>query len=276
MKRLLRLLIVLCFLGLAFMGAFFIVGFLLSALSPTAPTPVPVPSAPNKQNKYPAPVTTEDASPYLHEISLLMDLPAAVAEKKRAISHYTTIDKIAPDVLHAVVAVEDSRFYSHWGFDPKGMARALLVNLKAGHVEEGASTITQQLAKNMFLNDRQSFSRKAEELLFALDLEAHFSKDEILELYLNTIYFGAGFTGIGEAAPGYFDLPPAKLDLAESAMLAGLPNAPSLYSPYEDFMLGKKRQLIVLDAMEKNGYITAAAAASARIEPLTFARNFAP
>ena len=181
---------------------------------------------------------------------------------------YVPIDKIPLDLLHAVVAVEDNRFYSHWGFDPEGIARASLVNLQYGQIEEGASTITQQLVKNLFLSQERSFGRKAEELLLAIDVEANYSKDEILELYLNTIYFGSGFYGIGEAAMGYFGEDVSRLTLPEAAMLAGLPNAPSLYSPYVDFIMAKKRQFIVLDAMAKHGYISKESAEDAKIKTL--------
>ncbi|MFC2741166.1 MAG: transglycosylase domain-containing protein, partial [Selenomonas sp.] len=149
--------------------------------------------------------------------------------------------------------------------------RATLVNLQYGRIEEGASTITQQLAKNLFLSDEQSLDRKLEEALLSLDLELHYSKDEILELYLNTIYFGSGFYGIHEASVGYFGREPNELDLPETSMLAGIPNAPSVYSPYVDFMLAKKRQIVVLDAMVRTGCITESVAESAKIKPLYFA-----
>lgn len=186
---------------------------------------------------------------------------------------YVTIDTIPMELRNAVVAVEDNRFYSHCGFDPEGIARAFLVNLQHGQIEEGASTITQQLVKNLFLTQERSFGRKAEELVLALDMEANYSKDEILELYLNTIYFGSNFYGIREAAKGYFGKSPMELTLPEASMLAGLPNAPSLYSPYVDFLLAKKRQFIVLDAMAKNGYITKEAAENAKIKPIELAHE---
>ena len=184
---------------------------------------------------------------------------------------YVKLRDIPVSLQHAVVAVEDNRFYSHHGFDPQGIMRATLVNLQYGQIEEGASTITQQLVKNLFLSHEQSFGRKAEELLLALDIEANYSKDEILELYLNTIYYGSNFYGIGPAADGYFGKRPAELQLPESAMLAGLPNAPSLYSPYVDFMMAKKRQFIVIDAMVRSGYLDEHEAESAKIKPIYLA-----
>ena len=187
--------------------------------------------------------------------------------------HYVKLNDIPLDLQKAVIAVEDSRFYSHHGFDVEGIMRASLVNLQYGQIEEGASTITQQLVKNLFLSHEQSFGRKVEELLLALDMEANYSKDEILELYLNTIYYGSNFYGIGPAAEGYFGQQPRELQLPECAMLAGLPNAPSLYSPYVDFMLAKKRQFVVLDAMVRVGYIDENTAESAKIKPLYLAKT---
>ncbi|MDY6268990.1 MAG: transglycosylase domain-containing protein [Selenomonadaceae bacterium] len=186
---------------------------------------------------------------------------------------YVTIDKIPQNLKDAVVAVEDRRFYEHHGFDVTGVARASLVNLQYGEIEEGASTITQQLVKNLFLSHERTFGRKVEELLLSLDMEANYSKDEILELYLNTIYYGSGYYGIGAAADGFFGKAPKDLALPEAAMLAGLPNAPSVYSPYEDFMMAKKRQFVVLDAMVSAGYITEELAEDAKIKPITLART---
>ncbi|MCR5756385.1 MAG: transglycosylase domain-containing protein [Selenomonas sp.] len=186
--------------------------------------------------------------------------------------HYVKLRDIPADMQNAIIAVEDNRFYSHCGFDLQGIMRATLVNLQYGEVTEGASTITQQLVKNLFLSHEQSFGRKAEELLLALDMEANYSKDEILELYLNTIYYGSNYYGIGPAAKGYFDKKPQDLQLPEAAMLAGTPNAPSLYSPYVDFMLAKKRQFIVIDAMVRSGYIDKNTAESAKIKPLYLAK----
>ena len=183
-------------------------------------------------------------------------------------SDYVPIDRIAPDLGRAVVAVEDRRFYTHMGFDATGMARAALVNIQNGRIEEGASTITQQLVKNLFLANDQTFTRKAEELLLALDIELTYSKDEILEMYLNVVYYGAGFYGVGAASEGYYGKSPDALDLPEASMLAGIPNAPSTLSPFVDFIAAKKRQAIVLDAMESQNYIDRRTAEDAKIQPL--------
>lgn len=186
-------------------------------------------------------------------------------------ANYVKLQDIPESMQQAVVAVEDRKFYNHWGFDMEGIFRASLVNLQYSQVKEGASTITQQLVKNLFLSQEQTMGRKAEEFVLAMDMELNYSKDEILELYLNTIYFGSGYYGIKEASEGYFGKEPAMLALPESAMLAGIPNAPSLYSPYVDFMLAKKRQFIVLDAMTAAGYLRESVADDAKIKPIYLA-----
>lgn len=190
------------------------------------------------------------------------------AEARLDRSHYVPIDHISPDLKNAVVAIEDRRFYDHRGFDITGMARAVLVNIQHGRIEEGASTITQQLVKNLFLGKEQTFTRKAEELLLALDIESAYSKDEILEMYLNIVYYGAGFYGVEAASEGYYGKTPAALDLPEASMLAGIPNAPSTLSPFADFIAAKQRQAIVLDTMEAQGLIDHRTAEDAKMQPL--------
>jgi len=183
---------------------------------------------------------------------------------------YVPIGHISPDLKNAIVAIEDRRFYEHAGFDLTGMGRAALVNIQHGRIEEGASTITQQLVKNLFLANEQTFTRKAQELLLALDIEIAYSKDEILEMYLNVVYYGSGFYGVNAAAEGYYGKPPAALDLPEASMLAGVPNAPSELSPFTNFIAAKKRQAIVLDTMEAQGLIDARTAEDAKMQPLIF------
>lgn len=185
-------------------------------------------------------------------------------------SDYVPIRHISPDLRSAIVAIEDRRFYEHAGFDLTGMGRAALVNIQRGRIEEGASTITQQLVKNLFLANEQTFTRKAQELLLALDIEIAYSKDEILEMYLNVVYYGFGFYGVNAAAEGYYGKSPAALDLPEASMLAGIPNAPSELSPFENFIAAKKRQAIVLDTMEAQGLIDARKAEDAKMQPLNF------
>lgn len=214
-----------------------------------------------------------DASTLSGRIERISNIKQAVDEKVRDKEHYVKLSDIPRSLRQAIIAVEDARFYRHSGFDLGGIARATVVNVEAGQIEEGASTITQQLVKNLFLTQEQSFTRKAEELLLSMSMEKNFSKDEILELYLNTIYFGSNFYGIYDASVGYFGVEPKDLTLAESTMLAGLPNAPSLYSPYVDFMLAKKRQLIVIDAMVKSNILTKSEAEKAKIDTITLARE---
>ena len=228
---------------------------------------------PKLEQQMPSGYATTDAPvSNLDRLSRLVFLRRAVNSRVQK-DGYVTIDKIPQNLKDAVVAVEDRRFYEHHGFDVNGVARAALVNLQYGEIEEGASTITQQLVKNLFLSHEQSFGRKAEELLLALDMEANYSKGEILELYLNTIYYGSGYYGIGAAADGFFGKAPKDLALPEAAMLAGLPNAPSVYSPYEDFMMAKKRQFVVLDAMVSAGYISEELAEDAKIKPIILAHT---
>ncbi len=207
----------------------------------------------------------------LDTINRMTSIKPAVDEKIKTIPNYVTIDKMPKLLLQAVISVEDTRFYNHKGFDIFGIARAILVNVEAGEIQEGASTITQQTVKNLFLTSDQTFTRKAEELILSMNMEKDFDKDKILEIYLNSIYFGSNFYGIYDAAQGYFGKEPNELTIAECAMLAGLPNAPSVYSPYVDFHLAKERQLVVINAMEKFGAISKSEAENARIEEIVLA-----
>ena len=144
------------------------------------------------------------------------------------------LKSIPVDLQNGIIATEDQNFFRHWGLDPVAILRAAKANLLAMHVVEGGSTITQQLAKVLFLSREKTFARKLKELLLALELERTYSKEEILELYLNQVYFGQGVYGVEAAARTYFGKPVSALTLAESALLAGLPRAPSAYSPTND------------------------------------------
>ncbi|MGF1545651.1 MAG: transglycosylase domain-containing protein [Parvularculaceae bacterium] len=166
----------------------------------------------------------------------------------------------------AVLAIEDRNFHRHIGVNPVSMARALLVNLRHGEVRQGGSTITQQLAKNLFLSSDRSYARKIRELLLAFWLEAKFTKDEILTLYLNRVYFGAGAYGLSAASWRYFDKPATDLTLGEAAILAGLLKAPTRLAPTRDPESAGARGAQVIDAMEAAGFIDAAGAAAARAE----------
>jgi len=160
------------------------------------------------------------------------------------------------DLVHAILAVEDRRFYSHFGIDVFGLARAFISNVRAGHVVQGGSTITQQLAKNLFLTPERTARRKVQEMLLAFWLEHTYSKEQILSAYLNRVYLGAGAYGVDAAADVYFGKPINALNLQESAILAGLLRAPSRFSPTNNPELAKKRMRTVLKAMQDAGYIS--------------------
>lgn len=169
----------------------------------------------------------------------------------------------------AFVAAEDADFYRHQGVSLTALMRALLKNVEAGKIVQGGSTITQQLVRSLLLDNREkSFSRKAKEMVLARMVEQHLTKDEILYLYLNEIYLGHGNYGIGAAADYYFGKSPKDLNLAEMALLAGLPRAPEVYSPYRNFELAKKRQAYVLRRMVEEGYISEREAKEAYVTPL--------
>jgi len=163
--------------------------------------------------------------------------------------------EIAPTIAQAVLATEDRRFYRHFGLDLWGLARAAVTNLRAGRVVQGGSTLTQQLAKNLFLTPDRTLKRKVQELLMALWLERRFNKDQILTLYLNRVYLGSGTFGVDAAAKRYFDVSASRLDLYQSAVIAGLLKAPSRYSPLNDPDASHRRTLDVLSNMVEAGYI---------------------
>ncbi|ASA25084.1 transglycosylase domain-containing protein [Paenibacillus donghaensis] len=180
------------------------------------------------------------------------------------------LEEISPLLIQATLAVEDRKFYHHVGFDPKGMARALLVNLEQGSRSQGASTLTQQLARNLYLSHEKTWTRKVREAFYTLQLEMKYSKDEILNMYLNEIYYGHGAYGIEAASRMYFGKAAAELDLAESAMLAGIPKGPTYYSPYNHMDNAKKRQQLILNVMAELGEITPAEAEQSTQQQLAF------
>ncbi|GAB4532252.1 MAG: hypothetical protein Kow00133_20640 [Amphiplicatus sp.] len=181
------------------------------------------------------------------------------------------LSELPPHVPQAVLALEDRNFYHHWGFNPVSLARALFVNAREGAVVQGGSTITQQLAKNLFLSADRTVKRKVQELMLALWLEHRFTKDEILTLYLNRVYFGAGAYGIDAASRRYFGKPAAALDVGEAAVLAGLLKAPSRYSPARNPDDAGERGRLALDAMVEAGFLTPEEAARARARPIALA-----
>lgn len=173
-------------------------------------------------------------------------------EEIRNKENYVELNTMSSDYKNAVVAVEDHRFYSHSGIDLISIIRSTYVNISRKSLDYGASTITQQLARNIYFSQEKSPIRKVAEIFVAFDLEKNYSKDEILELYLNIIYFGNGYYGIYDASYGYFNKAPKYLTFYEATYLAGLPNAPSIYS--SDEKLGEERRLQVVSAMKKYGY----------------------
>ncbi len=182
------------------------------------------------------------------------------------------IAQIPRELQNAFVAVEDNRFYDHMGVDPRGIARAVWANLRGRTVSEGGSTITQQLAKNAYLTQDRTLKRKVQEVFLALQLERQYTKREILEMYLNQIYFGQGAYGVQAAAKTYFGKNVEELTLSECAMLAGIPKSPNYYSPASNYNAAKEREGVVLDQMEKYGYITHSEAEKAKAENPTIVK----
>ncbi len=171
--------------------------------------------------------------------------------------------------IQALIATEDRRFYAHPGIDPLGIARAMLVNLRQKSVSQGASTLTQQLVRTLYLSNARSYKRKLQEVWLSLQLEQRLSKDDILEAYLNNVYFGEGAYGIAAASQIYFNVPPANLTLPQAATLAGLPQAPSQYNPFYNKDDATARRNEVLQNMVEAGYLTSEKAKAAQDTPLT-------
>lgn len=175
-----------------------------------------------------------------------------IKEKK----NYTKLSELPKIYLDAVISVEDHRFYNHPGIDIIAIGRAAINDIKAMSYVEGGSTITQQLAKNIYFTQEKKMERKIAEVFMAFKIESNYDKDEILELYLNTAYFGNGYNTVKEASKGYFGKEPKEMTDGEAIMLAGIPNAPSVYNPNVNAKLAKERQKQVADKMVKYGYLT--------------------
>ena len=171
--------------------------------------------------------------------------------------NFVSINEVPDDYINAIIAVEDHRYYDHGAIDIIGLGRALFTNIKNGEMQEGGSTITQQVAKNLyFIEEDNVFRRKIAEMFMAIDIENNYNKEDILELYINTIYFGDGYYGIKEACASYLNKEPKDMNLAESTMMAGVPNAPSVYAPTANKELCKQRQNKVISSMVDHGYIS--------------------
>ncbi len=188
-------------------------------------------------------------------------------------NEWIKLDQISDDLIHATISIEDKNFYKHQGFDYFRILKAMMINIRSSSKREGASTITQQYAKNLFLDFSKTWKRKLEEAWLTIRLESHYSKDDILEGYLNTINYGGVF-GIENASKYYFHKSAKDLSLAESSILAGIPKHPSLYSPLVSEKDAKKRQEIILSSMVRNGYIKEIDKEKALKENLTYYGSF--
>ncbi len=197
------------------------------------------------------------------DVTILDDHGRMIA--RRGLTHKATVqvEDLPGYVPNAFIAIEDRRFREHIGLDPIGMIRAALENMAAGHVVQGGSTLTQQLAKNLFLDPNRTFDRKLQEAMLAIYLESHYSKNQILTLYLNRVYFGAGIYGIEAASEKFFGKHANELGLTEAAMLAGSVKAPTRYNPLADADASLARADVVLRAMQEAGFIDASERAQA-------------
>jgi penicillin-binding protein 2A len=196
-----------------------------------------------------------------------------ISELSNSRMEYLHYDQFPKSMVDAIISVEDARFREHDGIDFKGMGRAFYTNLRNRSIVQGGSTITQQLAKVMLYSSEQTFSRKINEILAAMKIEKNYSKDQIIELYLNYIYYGEGAYGLQRAAQIYFGKPASKLTLAESATLAGLPKAPTNYSPVDHLEAAKTRRNLVLQLMASGGHITAVERDKAMVEPIMLSKK---
>lgn len=163
--------------------------------------------------------------------------------------NFTKIDDVPEIFVDAIISVEDKRFYYHKGIDMLSIGRAVITDIRTRDFTEGGSTITQQIAKNEYFNQSKNFYRKVAEVFVARDIEKEYSKDEILEIYFNTNYYGYGYYGIYDASEGYYEKKPSELNDYEATLLAGVPNAPSVYSPKVNLNLAERRQDVVLKKM---------------------------
>jgi monofunctional glycosyltransferase len=204
----------------------------------------------------------QQSYPYLH-------FRTALKERiNKNSTTYVSLSIIPKAMQHAVIATEDRRFYDHGPIDIIGIGRAAFVNFQSGETIEGGSTISQQVIKNTFLTQDRTMTRKIQEFALSVLLEKDYSKDEILEIYLNTAYFGANAYGIDAACQTYFGIKPEHLTIGQSAMLAGLLQAPTYYNPLENYKAAKERQKTVLTLMAEQGVITNSDAAAAYKENL--------
>lgn len=211
-----------------------------------------------------APLSKSLRPPAPPSITLLAEDGTPIARRGAVIGKPVDVTKLPDHVAQAFIAIEDRRFYSHWGVDPRGIARAAFHNISSGGGSQGGSTITQQLAKNAFLTSRRTFGRKAQEVLIAFWLEGWLTKDEILSRYLSNVYFGDNVYGLRAAAQHYFSTTPEHLTLSQATLLAGLVKAPSRLAPTGNLDGARERQRLVIGAMQEAGFITEAEARRVR------------
>ncbi len=185
-----------------------------------------------------------------------MSIEEKVKSIKEETEDYIKFDDLPKDYVNAVIAVEDRRFFEHNGIDFISIARAVAKDIQTMSLAEGGSTITQQLSKNTYFTQRKEFTRKIAEIFMAFEYEKACSKEEIFELYVNTIYFGDGYYCVSDAVEGYFDKDVREMNLYECTLLAGIPNAPSVYAPTKNPELARQRQAQVLNKMVKCKYLT--------------------
>lgn len=202
--------------------------------------------------------------------TVLYDMDGDVLVYNQSDNDFTELDAVSPYLLEATVLTEDKHFYSHHGFDFPGIFRAITKNIRNSRLKEGASTITQQLARNLYLNHDKTWIRKIKEAFFTIRLEMFYTKDEILTHYLNTIYYGHGAYGIDAASNLFFDKSADKLSIAEAAMLAGIPKGPTYYSPFNDEKKAFERQGFILKLLLSEKVISTAEYHQARAEELEF------
>lgn len=193
---------------------------------------------------------------YVRYRSMIQQQPLeTMVENIRTKDDYVALKDMDNDFIHAILAIEDPTFYHHHGIVVSNIFEALWTNVKEKEFAMGGSTITQQLSKNLYLDQKKTFHRKVTELFFVQDIESTYTKDEILELYLNIIYFGDGYYGIGQASSGYFHTTPDQLTLPQATILAGLPQAPAVYQLSDGLKLAKQRQRMVLEKMIEEHYL---------------------
>jgi len=205
-------------------------------------------AVPKLENMTPSPVA-ETSKVYAIDGSLLTEFHAT--ENREIIA----FDKMSENIKNAVVAIEDKRFYTHQGVDYKRILGALIADIRTKNYSQGASTITQQYVKNVYFSQQKTLRRKINEALVAIQLERNYPKDKILEMYLNTVYFGAGSYGIEKAAQIYFGVSAKDLSVSQAALLAGLLKAPEVYSPFNNLQNATSRRTVVLNLMKEQGFI---------------------